>query len=68
MFEVGYIEKRNNVKRWIENTADLTAMYHIFQPGSTVTIWCESKDDSTTLLIQLPVLERSVRFPRKRIQ
>ena len=47
-FEVGYIEKRNNAKRWIENTADLTAMYHIFQPGSTVTIWCESKDDSTS--------------------
>lgn len=47
-FEVGYIEKRNNAKRWIEGTADLTAMYHIFQPGSTVTIWCESKDDSTS--------------------
>ena len=42
------MKKRNNAKRWIERTADLTAMYHIFQPGNTVTIWCESKDDSTS--------------------
>ena len=44
-FEVGYMEK-NNAKRWIESAADLTAMYRVFQPGSSITIWCESKDDS----------------------
>ena len=42
MFEVRYIGKRNDAKWWIQDTANLTAMYHIFQPGSTVTIWCES--------------------------
>ena len=47
-FEVGYLEKKNNAKRWIEDSTDLTAMYYTFQPGSTVTIWCESKDDSTS--------------------
>ena len=43
-----YLEKNNNAKRWIEDSTDLTAMYYTFQPGSTVTIWCESKDDSTS--------------------
>ena len=48
IFEVGYLEIKNNGKRWIEDCADLTAMYHIFLTGSTVTIWGESKDDSTS--------------------
>ena len=43
-----YLEKNNNAKRWIEDSVDLTAMYRHFQPGSTVTIWCESKDDSAS--------------------
>ena len=42
------MRKKNNAKRWIEDSTDLTAMYYTFQPGSTVTIWCESKDDSTS--------------------
>ena len=44
-FEVGYIEKRNNAKRWIEEVSDLATMYQMFRPGSTVTIWCEGKSD-----------------------
>ena len=47
-FEMGYLEKKNNAKRWIEDSVDLTAMYRHFQPGSTVTIWCESKDSAST--------------------
>ena len=43
-----YLEKNNNAKRWIEDSVDLTAIYRHFQPGSTVTIWCESKDDSAS--------------------
>ena len=44
-FEVGYIEKRNNAKRLIEEAADLVTMYQMFKPGSTVTVWCEGKSD-----------------------
>ena len=45
MFEVGYIEKKSNAKSWMDDSAELTAMYRIFKPGITVTIWYNSKDD-----------------------
>lgn len=46
MFEVEYIEKKSTAKSWMDDSADLTAMYRIFKQGITVTIWYDSKDDS----------------------
>ena len=37
----GYLEKRTNAKRWIENDKDLDAMYKTFKDNREITLWCE---------------------------
>ena len=41
--EVGYIEKRSNAKRWIEDTQDLEAMYNTFATSDEITLWCNGQ-------------------------
>ena len=40
--ECGYLEKRSNAKRWIEEDKDLEVMYQTFEENSEITLWCES--------------------------
>ena len=42
-FPVGYITKRGNSKRWIEQPADLSSMYRQFESGDTITFFCDGK-------------------------
>jgi len=44
--EIGYIEKRSNAKRWIEDTEDLEAMYNTFATGDEITLWCNGQQMS----------------------
>ena len=45
-FQIGYIEKRCNVKRWTEEPADCKSMYDSYRKGDTITLWCICvKDD-----------------------
>ena len=45
-FQIGYIEKRCNAKRWIEEPADCKSMYDSYRKGDTITLWCICvKDD-----------------------
>lgn len=37
----GYLEKRTNAKRWIEDDKDLEAMYKTFSDKAEITLWCE---------------------------
>ena len=37
----GYLEKRTNAKRWVEDDKDLDAMYKSFKDSSEITLWCE---------------------------
>ena len=47
-FQVGYIAKRN-MKRGIENELDLTSMYKQVSDGGTITLYCETKSNCTTM-------------------
>lgn len=63
-FNIGYYEKRNNSRRWIESSDDLEAMYAIYNGQDTVNLWCEarlekSSDDNTG------DLEKSSKKPRR---
>ena len=42
-FQVGYLTRRGNSKRWIEQEADLISMYSQFEQGDTITIFCDGK-------------------------
>ena len=44
-FTVGYITKRGNSKRWIEQSADLNSMYKQFERGDTITFFCDGKPE-----------------------
>ena len=44
--QVGYIAKRGNGKRWIEEQADLTSMYMQFEHSNTITLFCEGHSES----------------------
>ena len=46
----GYLEKRTNAKRWIEDDKDLEAMYKTFSDKADITIWCEgpSSEEQTS--------------------
>ena len=44
-FQMGYIEKRCNSKRWIEEPADCKSMYDRYKEGDTITLWCQDIDD-----------------------
>ncbi len=45
-FQIGYIAKRGNGMRWIEDSPDLRSMY---KQLDTITLFCEGRaDDSTT--------------------
>ena len=46
--QVGYIAKRGNGKRWIEQEADLASMYKHFEASQTVTLFCEGRPKSQT--------------------
>ena len=39
-FQIGYIEKRCNAKRWIEEPADCKCMYDSYRKGDMITLWC----------------------------
>ena len=39
-FQIGYIEKHCNAKRWIEEPADCKSMYDSYRKGDTITLWC----------------------------
>ncbi len=45
-FQIGYIEKRCNSKRWIEEPADCKAMYDSYRKGDKITLWCVSIQDT----------------------
>lgn len=42
-FAVGYFEGKSHVKRWIVDNRDLERMYSIFEPESTINLWCEGR-------------------------
>ena len=44
--QVGYIARRGNGKRWIEQQADLTSMYKQFDNSESITFFCEGRRDS----------------------
>ena len=46
-FPVGYITKRGNSKRWIEQAADLNSMYKQFESGDTITFFCDGKSEKS---------------------
>ena len=46
-FPVGYITKRGNSKRWIEQPADLNSMYGQFESGDTITFFCDGKSEKS---------------------
>ena len=46
-FPVGYITKRGNSKRWIEQGADLNSMYRQFESGDTITFFCDGKSEKS---------------------
>lgn len=37
--DIGYFERRGSAKRWIEDQADLDAMYRTFSVGEEITLW-----------------------------
>ena len=41
-FEIGYLEGRKQVKRWIISEKDITEMYE--NEGEEITLWCDGKD------------------------
>ena len=41
--ELGYFEKKNNAKRWIEDQDDLEALYQAFSSGDEITVWCDAQ-------------------------
>ena len=45
-FNVGYYEKPGNSKRWIGTSDDLEAMYSLYKPDSTITLWCDGRDEN----------------------
>ena len=40
--ELGYLEKKTNAKRWIEDRDDLEA-YQAFSSGDEITLWCDAR-------------------------
>ena len=45
-FQIGYIEKHCNAKRWIEEPANCKSMYDSYRKGDIITLWCICvKDD-----------------------
>ena len=42
-FQLGYLTKKGNSKRWIEQEADLISMYKQFEGSETITIFCDGK-------------------------
>lgn len=42
-FQVGYFEPPANTKRWIMDKRDLLVMYHTFNSGSKINLWCEGR-------------------------
>ena len=38
-FQIGYIEKRCNAKRWIEEPADCKSMYDSYRKGDMIILW-----------------------------
>ena len=47
-FDVGYIAKRGNGKRWILKEADLQSMYKQFDVCDTITLFCEYSQPSSS--------------------
>ena len=45
-FQIGYFEGRGSAKRWISSDRDLTKMYSLFEPGRTITLWCDGVDEN----------------------
>ena len=41
--ELGYLEKKTNAKRWIEDRDDLEALYQAFSSGDEITLWCDAR-------------------------
>ena len=41
--ELGYLEKKTNAKRWIENQDDLEALYQAFFSGDEINLWCDAR-------------------------
>ena len=50
-FKYGYIEKRCNAKRWIEEPADCKSMYDSYRKGDTITLCVKDNDGDTRLLV-----------------
>lgn len=44
--QIGYIAKRGNGKRWIDQDADLSSMYAQFEQSKSITLFCEVRADS----------------------
>ncbi len=47
-FQIGYIAKRGNGKRWIEDSPDLRSMYKQLELCDTITLFCEGRADDST--------------------
>lgn len=47
-FQVGYLTKKGNCKRWIEQDADLASMYTQCEGSETITIFCDGKSKEVT--------------------
>ena len=45
----GYLEKRTNAKRWIEDNKDLEAMYKTFSNKAEITLWCEGPSSEKSM-------------------
>ena len=45
-FQIGYFEGRGSAKRWISSDWDLTKMYSLFEPGRSITLWCDGVDEN----------------------
>ena len=50
-FQIGYIEKRCNAKRWIEEPADCKSMYDSYRKGDTITLCVKDNDGDARLLV-----------------
>ncbi len=45
--QIGYIARRRNGKRWIENDADLSSVYAQLEHSTSITLFCEGCLEST---------------------
>ena len=46
--ECGYLEKRTNAKRWIEDDQDVEAMYNALSSTDEITLWCQGRPPEKT--------------------